>query len=53
MSKENCKGKITRKIGNTTYHVSISFSQTSKENINDKLVRLIRNEGSTPKVTAQ
>ena len=38
---------ITRKIGGTTYHVSIFFSQTSKETFNDKIVRLIKNEALT------
>ena len=37
-------GKITKKIGSTTYHVSIFFSRTSRETINDKIVRLIKNE---------
>ncbi len=36
--------RISIKIGNTTYNVSVSFSQTSKENMNDKIIRLIRNE---------
>lgn len=35
---------ISRKIGNTTYNVSIHFSQTSKETVNDKILRLIRQE---------
>jgi len=37
-------GRISKKIGSTTYHVSVFFSQTNKETINDKIVRLIKNE---------
>ena len=36
--------KITRKIGSTVYEVSLFFSDTSKESINDKITRLIRND---------
>lgn len=36
--------KITKRIGGTTYVVSIHYSQTSRENINDKITRLIKNE---------
>ncbi len=36
--------KMTRKIGSTTYEVTINFSKTSKENLYDKILRLIRND---------
>jgi len=35
---------LTKKIGNTLYKIQIHFSETSKENFNDKLLRLIKNE---------
>jgi uncharacterized protein YajQ (UPF0234 family) len=36
--------QITRTIGGTTYRVSIYFSQTAKESMGDKIVRLIKSE---------
>ena len=36
--------RIICKIDSTTYEVSIRFSQTSRENMNDKILRLIRND---------
>ena len=38
------EGFFTRKIGNTTYRVSVSFSKKSNETVDDKLLRLIANE---------
>jgi hypothetical protein len=35
---------ITTKVGNTTYEVYVHFSETSKETMTDKVLRLIRNE---------
>ena len=35
---------ITRSFGNKTYEVYVHFSQTSKETMTDKIMRLIRNE---------
>jgi len=36
---------FTRRIGSTTYRVSVHFSETSKETLDDKIIRLIKNEG--------
>lgn len=36
--------RISCKIGSTTYDVTIHFSKTSKENMNDKILRLVRND---------
>jgi hypothetical protein len=36
--------RMTRKIGSTTYEVTINFSKTSKESLYDKILRLIRND---------
>ena len=35
---------FTKRIGSTTYNVSVHFSKTSKETMNDKIIRLIRND---------
>jgi len=35
---------LLTRIGSTTYVVSVHFSNTSKETLNDKTLRLIRNE---------
>lgn len=35
---------LVRRIGNTTYKVGIHFSQTSRETMNDKVLRLIKND---------
>lgn len=35
---------FSRKIGNTTYCVSVAFSEKSSEQIEDKIIRLITNE---------
>lgn len=35
---------LTKKIGGTIYNVFFHFSDTSKENINDIILRLIRND---------
>ena len=33
--------RITKRIGSTTYKVSVHFSRTSRETMDDKLIRLI------------
>lgn len=38
------QSKFTQRIGSTTYLVSVRFSPTSKETIEDKIIRLIENE---------
>ena len=47
--------RLTRRIGSTTYRVSVHFSGTSRETIGDKILRLIQNEASgaqkTPEMT--
>ena len=37
-------GSFTRRIGSTTYRVGVHFSPTSKETMNDKILRMIKNE---------
>ncbi|MDL2232392.1 transposon-encoded TnpW family protein [Ruminococcaceae bacterium OttesenSCG-928-L11] len=31
-------------MGSTTYRVGIHFSRTSRETMNDKIIRLVKNE---------
>ena len=35
---------LVKKIGKTTYRVSIHFSTTSRETMSDKIKRMLRNE---------
>jgi len=35
---------FTRRIGSTVYRVGVHFSRTSKETVNDKINRLVKNE---------
>jgi hypothetical protein len=35
---------MTKRIGSTTYRVNVHFSQNSTESLDDKLLRLIRND---------
>ena len=35
---------MTRRIGNTTYKVKIAFSENSAETMEDKIIRIIKNE---------
>jgi hypothetical protein len=35
---------MLKRIGTTTYHVSVHLSATSKETMGDKITRMIRNE---------
>lgn len=38
--------RFTKKIGKTTYQVTVYFSETSKETLQGKINRLIKNECS-------
>ena len=38
---------LTRRIGGTTYKVKVIFSDTEHETMEDKILRLIRNETVT------
>ena len=41
-------GRITKKIGSTTYNVAMYYSKTSRENLSDKIIRPIKNEALNP-----
>jgi hypothetical protein len=38
--------RLTKRIGSTTYKVSVHFSRTSKETAGDKILRLIEREAA-------
>ena len=42
-------GAFTKRIGSTNYMVNVHFSRTSQETMNDKIIRLIRNETASDK----
>jgi hypothetical protein len=44
--QEDKRPAFVRKIGKTTYRVAIHFSATSRENMSDKIKRMLRNEVS-------
>ena len=35
---------MTRRIGNTTYHVNVHFNDVGQEDMSDKILRMIRND---------
>ena len=39
-------GAFNKRIGSTNYHVNVHFSKTSRETMNDKVLRLIKNDTS-------
>ncbi|MFI3175489.1 MAG: transposon-encoded TnpW family protein [Bacillota bacterium] len=41
MQEETPKHHFSKKIGNTTYQVSLHFSETSKETMEDKIKKLL------------
>ncbi len=38
--------RLTKRIGSTTYKVSVHFSRTSKETMGDKIMRLIEKDAA-------
>jgi hypothetical protein len=51
--KANTNGYFTRRIGNTTYRVKVYYSERSNETLQDKIIRLIRNDSETKKASGQ
>jgi len=37
---------LVKRIGGTTYHVKVHFNPNSKETMQDKIMRMLRNEVS-------
>ena len=44
---------LQKRIGSTTYQVNVYFSQTSTETLDDKVLRLIRNDAMRGKAAGQ
>jgi len=42
--EEGQTATFTRRIGNTVYRVNVHSSKTSKETLNDKIMRLVKND---------
>ncbi len=40
--------RMTKRIGSTTYKVSVHFSRTSKETMGDKIIRMIEKDEAKP-----
>jgi hypothetical protein len=41
---------LVKRIGKTTYKVNVHFSTISKETMNDKIIRMLRNEVQNSKM---
>lgn len=46
-NENNCVSYLTRRIGSTTYKVRVVFNDTGNETMEDKILRMIRNEQVT------
>jgi hypothetical protein len=44
MEQGNTVKEMVLKIGNTIYDINFYFSKTSRETMNDKMLRIIRND---------
>ena len=42
-------GSFTKRIGHTTYRVGVHFSKTNTETAQEKICRLIQNDGASGK----
>lgn len=47
MDKNKQAQYMIRRIGGTTYKVRVAFSENGKETMEDKILRMIRNEAVT------
>ena len=45
--KANPAGTFNMRMGNTTYVIGVHFSQTSKDTLDDKMKRLMRDDVKT------
>ena len=45
--KENPAGTFNMRMGNTTYVIGVHFSPTSKDTLDDKMKRLMRDDVKT------
>lgn len=46
-NENNSASYMTRRISGTTYKVRVYFSETAQETLEDKILRMIRNETVT------
>ena len=46
-------GVFTKRIGSTNYRVNVHFSKTSRETMNDKVMRLIKNDTASGKAAGK
>lgn len=46
-NENNSASYMTRRIGGTIYKVRVCFSETAQETLEDKILRMIRNETVT------
>ncbi len=46
-TRPNPAGSFSMRMGNTTYVIGVHFSQTSKDTLEDKMKRLMRDEVKT------
>ena len=59
LAKTNTPGEndnpivLRKRIGSTAYLVSVHFSQTSKETLEDKILRLIKNDSELRKAAGE
>jgi len=44
---------LTKRIGSTNYRVTIHFSKTSRETMNDKIICLIKNDVAVGKAAGE
>ena len=44
---------MTKRIGSTTYKVAVHFSATSRETIDEKILRLIKNDAELRKMAVE
>ena len=45
--------RFSKRLGSTTYHVSVRFSETSRETADDKIARMIRGDVALRKAANQ
>ena len=46
-TRQNPAGSFNMRMGNTTYVIGVHFSQTSKDTLDDKMKRLMRDDVKT------
>ena len=44
--------RFSKRLGSTVYEVNVYFNQDTKETMNDKIMRLVRNEEHSGKVAS-